>query len=93
MAYSTTNPPSLTSVAPLTGAGQVWQYRSTELGSAVDAAGYFTNAQALGMRVGDMVLVYESTNVVFRSHVVLTVSSTGADLSDGATMGSTTNSD
>jgi len=93
MAYASSSPPMLTSVAPLTGAGNIWQYRSTELGTAVDAAGYFTNAKDLGMRVGDMVLVYESTNVVFRAHAVITVSSTGADLSDGATLGSTTNSD
>jgi hypothetical protein len=78
---------------PLTGAGNLWQYRSTELGTAVDGAGYFTNAKDLGMKVGDMVLVYESTNVALRTMVVVTVSSTGADLSDGTTVGSTTNSD
>lgn len=92
MAYSTTNPPTCMT-GPLTGAGNLWQYRSTELGTAVDAAGYFTNAKDLGMKVGDMVLVYESTNVALRTHVVVTVSSTGADLSDGTTVGSTTNSD
>ena len=93
MAYSTTNPPSYIA-GPLTGAGGMWLHRSTELGTAVDAAGYFTNAKDLGMKVGDNVLVYESTNIVFRTHVVITVSSTGADLSDtGGTIGSTSNSD
>lgn len=92
MAYATSTPPTHM-FGPLTGAGQIWQYRTTELGSAADAAGYFTNAKDLGMKVGDMVLVYESTNVAMRSHVVITVSSTGADLSDGTTIGSTTNSD
>lgn len=92
MAYSTTNPPAMM-VGPLSGAGNIWQYRSTELGTAVDAANYFTNGKDLGMKVGDTVLVYESTNIAVRSMVVVTVSTSGADLSDGTTVGSTTNSD
>ena len=93
MAYSTTNPPVLVSVAPLAAAGQVWRYSSTHIGTAVDAAGFFTNAKDLGMRVYDQVLVHDTTTFALMSHMVVTVSSTGADLSDGTAIGSTANSD
>jgi hypothetical protein len=93
MAYSTTNPPQLVSGAPLTGAGQVWRYESTHTHTAVDAAGFITNALDLGMRVKDIVLVWDTTTNAVHNHVVLTVSSTGADLSDGTAIGSTANSD
>ena len=93
MAYSTTNPPVLVSVAPLAGAGQIWRYESTHTQSAVDAAGFITNALDLGMRVKDIVLVYDTTTNAVHNHVVLAVSATGADLSDGTAIGSTANSD
>lgn len=92
MAYASSNPP-MRMFGPLTGAGSIWQYRSTELGTAVDGAGYFTNAKDLGMKVGDAVLVYESTTNAMRSMGVVAVTSTGADLSDGTTIGSTVNTD
>lgn len=93
MAYSTTNPPRLLSVAPLTGAGQMWQYLATDVGTAVDAAGFITNGLDLGMRALDIVLVHGSTTGLVTSHIVSAVTSTGADLSDGTVFTSTSNSD
>ncbi len=93
MAYSSTNPPALTAGGPLTGAGNIWRYHSTHVGTAVDAAGFITNAKALGMKVGDTVLSYDTTTFAVMSLTVVTVSSTGADLSDGTAVGSTANSD
>ena len=94
MPYSTSNPPSLVSVAPLTGAGQVWAYRSTEPSTTVDAIGYITNAKALGMWVGDLVRVTDTNIGKTTTHYVASISVAGAaDLSDGTTIGSTINSD
>lgn len=94
MAYATSLPPTLTLAGPLTGAGQIWTYRSTDLGSVVDGANYFTNGKDLGMRAGDVVLVQGTTAFLMTSHSIISISSTGgADLSDGTTLASTTNSD
>ncbi len=93
MAYSTSVPPMLISVAPLAAAGQIWRYATTDAGTAVDAAGYFTNAKALGMRAGDVVINYCTTTGLSTMHSVVTVTSTGADLGDGTTIASTSNSD
>jgi hypothetical protein len=94
MAYSTANPPALVSVAPLTGAGQVWAYRWTDAATAVDASGYITNAKALGMRVGDLVRVTNtSTGIVTTHHVVNITAAGAADLADGTTIGSLANTD
>ena len=94
MAYSTSNPPALVSVAPLTGAGQVWAYRSTDAGTAVDASGYISNAKTLGMRVGDLVRVTDTFNLKTTTHYVAAISVAGAaDLADGTTIGSSVNTD
>lgn len=89
MAYSTTNPPMLVTEAPLTGAGQMWRYASTHTGAEADAAGFFTNAKDLGMRAGDL-LINVTTAYQQTMHSVLSVSSTGADLGDGTTVGTST---
>jgi len=60
-----------------------WMYRSTHTQAAVAATGFITDAQALGMSLGDSVLVVGSTTYVISQHVVNAVSSTGATLSAG----------
>lgn len=78
MAYSTSNPPFLKS-GPLTGPGKTWGYRSTDVATDVDAVGYFTNGHALGMRVGDIVEVFDTdTNDVMTLHRVITATAGGA---------------
>lgn len=79
MSYSTSNPPGLKSVSPLTGPGQTWFYRSTDVATDVDAVGYFTNGYDLGMRVGDIVEVFDTdTNDVMTLHRVITATAGGA---------------
>lgn len=79
MAYAVTNPPGLKSSAPLTGPGQTWFYRSTDVATDVDAVGYFTNGYDLGMRVGDIVEVFDTdTNNVLTLHRVITATAGGA---------------
>jgi hypothetical protein len=63
MAYETSNPPRL--LIPSIGGGlQVWGYQSTHASTVVAGAGFFSNGAALGMRVGDVVLVVNSTSGV-----------------------------
>lgn len=79
MAYATTNPPKL--LAPGMGSGQpsLWTYSSEDVHTDVDASGYFTNGAALGMRVGDFVMVNKTTATVGATlHSVLTVVAGGA---------------
>jgi hypothetical protein len=78
MAYSTSSPPTLMS-GPLTGAGKVWMYRSTDSTSAVDDSGYFTNGYDLGMRVGDLVYVFDTdTSDTMSLHRVTVANTTGS---------------
>ena len=77
MSYSTSNPPALKSTSPLTGAGQTWVYRSTDVATDVDASGYFTNGKALGMKVGDIVEVCDTdTSTTMTLHRVTAVDAT-----------------
>lgn len=79
MAYSTSNPPALKSPSPLTGAGQTWAYRSTDVATDVDATGYFTNGRALGMKVGDIVEVTDTdTSTTMTLHRVTVLESDGS---------------
>ena len=56
MAYATTNPPAMISQR-VAGSGALWHYNTTDASTVVDGDGYITNAEDLGMKVGDFVLV------------------------------------
>lgn len=78
MSYATSNPPALIS-GPLTGAGKLWAYRSTDVATDVDAADYFSNGDALGMEVGDVVIVCDTdTSTTMTFHRVTAVTAGGA---------------
>ena len=87
MAYIITNPPALHSQA-VSGARE-WVYESTDNAADATAVNYFTNAQDLGMKVGDTVRVRNTGNNAVTIHTVLTVASSGADLTDGLVVGTT----
>lgn len=75
MAYSTSNPPVL--LVPSMGEGvQLWAYYDGDVVGDVDAAGYFTNGEALGMRVGDVVFVSDTTTPLVTVCWVSAVSTT-----------------
>jgi len=79
MAYAASNPPALISPMPLTGAGRTWSYRSTDPATTVDDTDYFTNGDALGMKVGDIVQVCDTdTSTTMTLHRVTVVTSGGA---------------
>jgi predicted phage tail protein len=64
---------------PLTGAGNWWSYRSTDAATTVDDTDYFTNGSALGMKVGDVVVVCDTdTSTTMTLHRVTAVTAGGA---------------
>lgn len=78
MGYSTATPPRLLteSIGGIT--PNRWAYANTDAATAVYAAGYFTNALALGMKKGD-ILEYLKTDTPAAYIMVCTaVSSTGS---------------
>lgn len=78
MAYATTNPPQV--LAPGMGNGvTLWAYASTDVHTDVDATDYFSNGDALGMKVNDIVLVVKtSATIGATAHVVTAVTAGGA---------------
>lgn len=77
MSYATTNPPQL--VHRFAGSLGLWMYASTDIHTDVDAADYFSNGHALGMKVNDVVLVVKtSATKGITAHMVSTVTSGGA---------------
>lgn len=78
MAYATTNPPQLIG-GGTAGGLKIWAYSSTDVHTDVDAADYFTNGHALGMRVKDFVLVGKETATIGGTvHTVTAVTTGGA---------------
>lgn len=85
MAYSTSNPPKL--MVPSMGSGQaaLWVYTSTDIHTDVDAADYFSNGDALGLKVGDIMFVSKSTATIGTTvHYVSAVTAGGAATVAGA---------
>ena len=78
MAYATTNPPQL--IVPGMGGGlSLWSYASTDVHTDVDAADYFSDGAALGMRVNDTVLVTKTDATIgVTAHTVTVVTAGGA---------------
>ena len=78
MAYATTNPPNL--VAQGIGeAPALWIYAHTDVHTDVDASDYFSNGDALGMRVNDGVIVVKTDATIGATlHVVTAVTAGGA---------------
>lgn len=91
--YSTSNPPRVKTAPGLYSGnsgsttraegGNTWHYVSGDAKATVAAAGYFTNALALGMLVGDIVEVNDTVTPMISLHRVTAVSSSGSTLSSG----------
>jgi hypothetical protein len=59
MAYATSNPPRV--AVPGVGGGQtIWTYSSADAVTSVVGTDYFSNGDDLGMKLGDVVLIYDS---------------------------------
>lgn len=85
MAYSTLNPPRM--MVPAVGAvgPNLWSYDSADAATVVRATGYITDADDLGMKVGDTVIQGDTAGAtVAHLYAVVAVTAGGsADLSDG----------
>lgn len=75
---ATTSYPIL--AVPRVGAGQaLWLFTGTDVHTDVDAADYFTNGDAAGMKVGDVLIYVKSTATVGATlHSVSAVTAGGA---------------
>lgn len=82
MAYATTNPPTLFGQAI---AGQrIWLYVSADAIATVNTAAYFSNGDALGLKVNDIVWVIDTATPTSGIAIVRDVTAGGqADISDG----------
>lgn len=78
MAYSTSSPPRLMVPAMNAQGPQVWAYSSADTDDTVNGASYFSNGVALGMNVGDLVIVYDTATPKVSMCYVASLSSTAA---------------
>ena len=85
MAYSTTNPPALTSQRVGAAGGAVWVYKDGDSLSTIAGIDYVKNATDLGIKAGDRVVHVDSTTGV-TTDLVATTGQT-----KGTAVGATTN--
>jgi lipid-binding SYLF domain-containing protein len=89
MAYDTANPPALI-VQGISGQGRIWHYQSADAIATVNTSGYFSNGAALGMKVGDTVIVRDTNTPTTSLCTVIDVTAGGqADVSDGTAIAQT----
>lgn len=58
------------------GSPAIWIYTNTDAHGDVDASGYFTDGEAKGMKVNDVVMVVDTDTNTCTSHMVSAVSTT-----------------
>ncbi len=82
MAYATSNPPKVVASAMVRDdaaeSGQIWIYADADAVGTVDTADYFSNGDALGMKVGDIMWVWDSNTPLLTPCYVSAVTSGGA---------------
>ena len=97
MAYDGTKLHLVSSPLTNSAGGQIWQYtQATDNAAAIDAAGYFSDGVARGMKVNDIVIGIDTATAstpLVSTHVVQSLTATAANVSLGTTIGSTTTGD
>jgi len=80
MAYSTSAPPNKLVAGTIDGTAgpSIWTYKSADAIATVKAADYFSNGAALGMVVGDMIIVYDTATPTVSTGWIKTVTAGGA---------------
>jgi hypothetical protein len=68
----------------ISGTGKVWLYKSADDDATVNGASYFTDGVTLGMQVGDIVLVIDTTTPKGSLCFVTSVSGKAATTAFGA---------
>jgi hypothetical protein len=84
MAYNVANPPRLMVPAMNATGPQIWSYTSTDDDATTNGASYYSDGVSLGMRVGDIVLVTDTTTPKVSLHGVASVTATAATTAFGA---------
>lgn len=79
MAYVTTNQPAMLKDR-IGGGGAVWDYSSADPIATVTGASYITDGKALGMKVGDTLMVYDTETPMLYTTFVSAVADAGATL-------------
>jgi hypothetical protein len=79
MAYATTLPPRKVS-SGIGNGPNIWHYSSADAKATVVGAAYITNAVQLGMKVGDMVFVFDTATPGGALMCVLTFTANAANL-------------
>ena len=78
MSYNEGAPPKILSVTGTgDGTAQAWIYNTTDDYATCEVAGYFTNGGKVGMKVGNVVYVSDSTNSRITAHRVSSISAAG----------------
>ena len=77
MAYETSNPPQKVS-GGIGGGGNLFLYIDGDAAVTVRGANYFSNGEDLGMKVGDVVLLSDTSTPLGTILVVSAVSAAGA---------------
>ena len=93
MSYSTSAPPRLILEGGIGGSPSIWLYTEPATAASIDGSGYISNGYDIGMRDGDLLFFFNSTSKIWTTHTVLNNSGTTIDLSDGTTIGGSTNTD
>lgn len=88
MAYAVANPPALIASA-VGGMARLWYYKSVDAIATVNTANYFTNGGTLGMKVGDIVLIIDTTNTLVHIAFVNATGNGTTDVTDGLAVTST----
>lgn len=78
MAYATTNMPALVAQRVGASSGALWVYSDGDTIATITGAGYFTNGDDLGMKVGDVVIIINTTNHSAKYATVSAVTAGGA---------------
>lgn len=91
MAYATTNPPAMLTQRVGGNGGAIWLYNSTDAATVVRVAGYITDADDLGIAVGDIIFQTDlAGGTVGHIYLVNSVTAGGAcDLTDGTAITAT----
>lgn len=86
MAYATSNPPRC--IVPAVGGakGALWMYVDGDAHTDVDATDYFSDGDALGMEVDDVMIVVDTATPTVTIHHVTTVTAGGAATITAATL-------
>lgn len=86
--YSTSNPPVMMTQGGVTGVPNLWFYSSVDNATTVDVPGYFTNAKALGIKVGDYIWVADSdaSPIITTMHRAVSYSADVLTISTGDTI-------